>query len=81
MAKKVIAGKGACKHPLGRGKPSREFTIDGVGYYFCYGWTDDWGDDTAPQCKDCPAHINAADDVLHKLISERESNEKENRLK
>ncbi len=30
--KKKIAGVGACKHPLGRGKPSREFTIDGVGY-------------------------------------------------
>jgi len=70
--KKKIAGVGACKHPLGRGKPSREFTIDGVGYYFCYGWTDDWGDGTAPQCEDCPAHINAADDVLHTLIKERQ---------
>lgn len=33
MNKKKIIGVGACKHPLGRGKPSREFTINGIGYY------------------------------------------------
>ena len=52
-ATKVIIGKGACKHPNGRGKPSREFTIDGVGYYFCYGWTNDWGEDISHHCEDC----------------------------
>ena len=71
---KIIIGKGKCKHPLGRGKPSREFIINGAGYYFCYGWTNDWGEDISPYCKDCQAHINAANDVLHKLIKEREKN-------
>jgi len=75
MPKKVIAGKGACKHPLGRGKPSREFTIDGIGYYFCYGWTNDYGASTALLCEDCPAHINAADDVLNQLKQKREGKE------
>lgn len=75
MNKKKIIGVGACKHPLGRGKPSREFTINGIGYYFCYGWTNDWGEDVSPYCEDCPAHINAADNVLHELIKEREQDE------
>lgn len=69
--KKKIIGKGSCKYPRGRGKPSREFTIDGVGYYFCYGWTNDWGEDISPICKNCSAYIDAADDVLHNLIDER----------
>lgn len=70
--KKKVAGVGACKHPLGRGKPSCEFVIDGTGYYFCYGWTNDWGEDIAPECEDCPAHIDAADDVLEQLKEKRE---------
>lgn len=72
--KRKVAGLGACKHPNGRGNPSREFTIDGVGYYFCYGWTNDWGEDVSPYCEDCQAHINAADDVLQQLIKERKDN-------
>lgn len=71
MPKRVIAGKVACKHPNGRGKHYREFTIGGVGYCFCYGWNDDFGDGTAPQCEDCPAHINAADGVSNQLIANR----------
>ena len=70
--KKKIAGVGACKHPNGRGKPSCEFTIDKVHYYFCYGYYNDWGDDISPYCEGCPAHIDAADDVLQQLIKGRE---------
>ena len=73
--KKKIAGVGACKHPHGRGKSSCEFTIDKVRYYFCYGYYNDWGDDISPYCEGCPAHIDAADDVLQQLIKEREKNE------
>lgn len=73
--KKKIAGRGACKHPLGRGKPSCEFTIDGIAYYFCYGWTNDWNDGIASQCIDCPAHIDAADDVLNQLKQKREADD------
>ena len=69
--KRKVVGIRACKHPGGRGKPSREFTIDGVGYYFCYGWTDDWGEELAMECHDCPAHIDAADEVLNQLKQER----------
>lgn len=70
--KKKIAGVGACKHPNGRGKPSCEFTIDKVHYYFCYGYYNDWGDDISPYCEGCPAHIDAADDVLQQLIKGRD---------
>lgn len=75
--KKKIAGVGACKHPKGRGKSSCEFTIDNVCYYFCYGYFNDWGDDISPYCENCPAHIDAADDVLQKLINERKAKEGE----
>ena len=69
--KKVI-GVGVCKHPNGRGKPSCEFTIDGTSYYFCYGWTNDWGEDVSPYCKDCPAHyMDAADEVLNKILDDK----------
>lgn len=68
-----VMGIGACKHPNGRGKPSCEFTIDNISYYFCYGWTNDWGEDVSPYCEECPAHINAADEVLNQLIMKRKA--------
>lgn len=74
--KRKIIGRGACKHPRGRGEPSREFTIDGIGYYFCYGWFDGWGELLAPECEKCPAHIDAADDVLDQIKKEKEEERK-----
>ena len=72
MNKRKIVGAKKCKHPLGRGKPSKEFTINGIDYYFCRGWTYIWCGEIHPICRNCPAHIFYAQKLLEYINSKKE---------
>lgn len=72
MYKKIIVGRGSCKHPCGRANPSCEFVISGKAYYFCQGWSEKASGDFSDCCTSCDAFISAADDLLHRLIEEKE---------
>lgn len=75
--KRKVIGRGACKHPHGRACSSCEFVTNGIAYYFCCGWTSDFGVDLSTHCSKCVAHISKADDLLQELIKEKEGRKKE----
>lgn len=50
-----------------KGKPSIEFYKDGVPQYYCYGHIDMRTDELIDTCKECPKHVDKAQDDLKSM--------------
>lgn len=63
MAKTVCKAKRTGQVPR-RGKPSIEWCKDGVPQYYCHGWIDLMTDELLEVCRECPDHVDKAEDDL-----------------
>lgn len=50
-----------------RGRSSIEFVFEDIPRYFCYGYIDKRTDELIDECRECPEHVNKADEVMKKL--------------